>query len=77
MDGGASGIPRIAYSLALERAVKKLKKRDSGTFARVENQIAKIVRAPSLGKPLRHTLKNRRRVHVGSFVSFTNFTAAS
>lgn len=68
MDIDTPGISKILYSLEFQRAVRKLKKRDRNVFARVENQIAKIIRDPSLGKPLRYTLKNRRRIHVGSFV---------
>ena len=66
-------IVRIVYSPEIELALKKFKKKDSVIFDRVENQIIKILREPNVGKPLRYTLKNRRRVHVGSFVLVYEF----
>jgi len=66
-------IVRIVYSCEVESALKKLKKRNKDIFDRIENQIIKILREPNIGKPLRHTLRNRRRVHVGSFVLIYEF----
>ena len=61
-------ILKIVYSSEAEDALRRCKKRDADLFARTEKQILKILREPNFGKPLRYTLKNRRRVHVGSFV---------
>ena len=60
-------ISKIIYSSEFERGIKKYKK-DKRIFEQIENQIAKIMKAPNVGKPLRHSLKNFRRVHIGSFV---------
>lgn len=65
-------IEKIVYSSEFERALRRSKK-DSVFFDRITKQIEKIIRAPHLGKPLRYTLKNRRRVHVGSFVIVYEF----
>ncbi len=66
-------IIRIVYSREFEGVLKKLKKRNKDIFDRIENQIIKILHEPNIGKPLRHTLRNRRRVHVGSFVLIYEF----
>ena len=66
-------IVSIIYSREVEDALKKLKKRNKDIFNRVGNQIIKILREPNIGKPLRYTLRNRRRVHVGSFVLIYEF----
>lgn len=66
-------IIRIIYSREVEDALKKLKKRNKDIFDRIENQIIKILREPNIGKPLRYTLRNRRRMHVGSFVLIYEF----
>lgn len=68
MDDDAFKVSKIIYSSEFERAIRKIRRQDSNTFARLENQINKVVREPNIGKPLRYTLKNRRRLHVGSFV---------
>lgn len=64
---------RVVYSHEAERALRRCRKRDRNLFTQVQNQIFKVMREPTLGKPLRYTLKNRRRVHVGSFVLVYEF----
>lgn len=66
-------IVRIVYSREVENILKKLKKSNKDFFDRAENQIIKILREPNIGKPLRYTLRNRRRTHVGSFVLIYEF----
>ena len=66
-------IERIVYSDRMERVLRRCKSNDRGLFAEVQRQVEKIIRKPQVGKPLRHTLKNRRRVHVGSFVLVCEF----
>lgn len=66
-------IVKIIYSSEVEDALKKLKKRNKDIFDRIENQIIKILREPNIGKPLRYALRNRRRVHIGSFVLIYEF----
>lgn len=68
-------ITKIVYSPEIERALARWKKRDRNLFLQAETQIFKILREPSIGKPLRYALKNRRRVHVGSFVLVYEFHA--
>ena len=66
-------IVKIVYSSEVENALKKLKSRNKDFFDRIGNQIIKILREPNIGKPLRYTLRNRRRVHIGSFVLIYEF----
>ena len=61
-------ILKIVYSSEIERILTRLKKKDGVLFREIENHIAKIIHEPLVGKPLRYAMKNRRRVHVGSFV---------
>jgi len=72
-DDISKEIVRITYSTEFEKALKQLIKQDRKTFEQLENQIEKILREPQIGKPLRYTLKNRRRLHVGSFVLVYEF----
>jgi len=58
----------------MERVLRRCKSEDYGLFAGVQRQIEKIIREPQIGKPLRYALKNRRRVHVGSFVLVYEFS---
>lgn len=74
MDNGASDeVFKVVYSTEFEQALKKLAKKDLQTLERLESQMEKVIREPQLGKPLRYTLKNRRRLHVGSFVLVYEF----
>ena len=41
---------------------------DRHLFEKIQHQIEKILREPTLGKPLRNVLRNRRRVHINPFV---------
>ena len=58
----------FVFDIAFDRAIRLLKKKKPSLFNKVSAQIEKIIRAPTLGKPLRNVLRNYRRVHVGSFV---------
>ncbi|MBI4159733.1 type II toxin-antitoxin system RelE/ParE family toxin [Candidatus Wolfebacteria bacterium] len=64
----AEGELRIVYSREIESILRKLKRNDRFLLGKVESQMIKILHEPNIGKPLRYTLKNRRRVHIGSFV---------
>lgn len=64
---------RIVYAEQFERTLRYWKKKDRSIFQSIASQIDKIAREPEIGKPLRHTLKSRRRVHVGSFVLVYEF----
>lgn len=52
----------------LQRKIKKLENKDSQYYNSVINKIIQIAEAPQLGKPLRGSLKGKRRVHIGPFV---------
>ena len=64
----SSAINKITNSQEFEKVIIKLKKKDDSLFDQLTVQMEKAVRIPNIGKPLRYTLKNRRRLHVGSFV---------
>ena len=64
---------RIVYAEKFEWALYYWKKKDSRMFQNLVSQIDKIIREPEVGKPLRHVLKSRRRVHVDSFVLVYEF----
>lgn len=63
----------VIYAPRFERVVGRLKKRSPDIFNRVFIQVEKVIREPEFGKPLRYSLKNRRRIHVGSFVLVYEF----
>lgn len=65
-------IKKIIYAPGFERALLRYRE-DKNFIRKIESQINKILREPSIGKPLRYTLKNRRRIHVGSFVLVYEF----
>jgi YafQ family addiction module toxin component len=59
----------LVLSATYKRTIKKLKSRNITLLKNLERGITKILREPELGKPLRHTLRNYRRIHIaGSFV---------
>lgn len=66
-------VKKITNSQKFEKVITKLKKKNLTFFNQLVNQMEKAVRIPNIGKPLRYTLKNRRRLHVGSFVLIYEF----
>lgn len=64
---------KIIYSDEFERALRKWKKRDHYLFEQLVNKMERIINDPTVGKPLRYTLKNRRRIHINSFVLVYEF----
>lgn len=69
----SKGIQKIIYAPEFERAFEKTSQKDQEILRKLENQMDKAIRIPEIGKPLRHTLKSRRRLHVGSFVLVYEF----
>lgn len=67
------GILAVSYSDQFNRALTAWKKKDNSFFMRFVEQTEKIIQNPLLGKPLRYSYKNNRRVHVGSFVLVYEF----
>lgn len=63
----------VQYTLELthlyKNSLKKIKRSKPDLLSPLEAGVAKILRSPELGKPLRNVLRNRRQIHVaGSFV---------
>lgn len=61
-------ISRVGYSRDMARVLRTFKRRDRNSFNDLHKLLEKVIREPILGKPLRYSLKNRRRVHLGSYV---------
>lgn len=64
---------KIVYSDEFERALRKWKKKNRYLFEQIVNKMERIIGEPTIGKPLRYTLRNRRRVHIDSFVLVYEF----
>lgn len=60
------------YTLVLapgfQSVLKKLKRQKPELLRELDRVIAKVLKDPSLGKPLRNVLKNCRRFQIGSHV---------
>lgn len=50
------------------KIVKRIKKKNQVIVNSLEKQVIKLRNHADIGKPLRNILKNKRRIHVGSFV---------
>lgn len=59
---------QIIYLPSFRKALERIAKRDAVLHQRIEQQVLKLARWPFFGKPLRYSLKNQRRLHVGSFI---------
>ena len=59
---------RLVVSPRFEGILRQLKRQKPSLLRDLEKQIAKILKEPARGKPLRNVLRNYRRVHVNSFV---------
>ena len=58
----------LAHGPAFGRILKKLN-RDTALRTGLDRGIEKILKNPLLGKPLRHSMRKYRRIHIeGSFV---------
>ena len=69
-DSSSGQLPyEIVPSVTFDRSLKKFQKKDRQLVEELLEQVNKLALAPELGKPLRHRLRNQRRLHVaGSFV---------
>ncbi|OGG53386.1 hypothetical protein A3H16_01515 [Candidatus Kaiserbacteria bacterium RIFCSPLOWO2_12_FULL_53_8] len=66
-----SGTARYSLVVAdqYKRVLKKLCRKNPALVLEIERAVGKILYYPEFGKPLRHSLRNYRRVHIeGSFV---------
>lgn len=52
----------------LTKKLKKIKKKDSLLFLRIQKKIFEIIEHPTHYKPLRYGMKNIRRVHFDPYV---------
>ena len=71
MTSAFSGKPKkneLVISDEFDHILRILKKKKPIMFKRLKKQILKILREPTLGKPLRNVLRNYRRIHIDSFV---------
>lgn len=63
---------KTIYTLVVDPVCKsvfeKVKNRKPSLFKDLQKKILRIVKKPTLGKPLRNVLKNRRRLQIGSFI---------
>ena len=59
---------KLVIPIEFEVILKKLKQKKPDVFKSLGKKIEKVVREPILGKPLRNTLRNYRRVHMDPFV---------
>ena len=59
----------IVFSAYFERILRRLKKKNPEHLRAIVAHFPKLEREPELGKPLRHSLRTFRRIHIeGSFV---------
>ena len=67
MNGGEKYA--LTFSPNFERVTIRLKKKNPSLIQELTSRFPKLARVPELGKPLRHGLRNYRRMHIdGSFV---------
>jgi addiction module RelE/StbE family toxin len=60
---------RLTFSPWFEKLLPSLKRKNPDLVRAFAKHLPKIVANPGLGKPLRHSLQNFRRIHIeGSFV---------
>lgn len=64
---------RVVFNPHFDAILKKLSGENRDLFRKINKQIYKILKESTLGKPLRNVLKNKRRVHIGSFVLVYEF----
>ena len=68
MDEKSRIVFRPAFSDDFRKILEHAKKRDKKLYGLLVAQVTRVVDNPLCGKPLRNVLRNRRRVHIGSFV---------
>ncbi|KKW08745.1 MAG: hypothetical protein UY44_C0007G0007 [Candidatus Kaiserbacteria bacterium GW2011_GWA2_49_19] len=60
---------RLTFSPWFEKILRTLKRKNPNLVRAFAKHLPKVVANPELGKPLRHSLRNYRRIHIeGSFV---------
>jgi addiction module RelE/StbE family toxin len=58
----------IIASPEVQKALKKLWKRDPVRYLELEKKLLFLSDYPEIGKPLKNILKGKRRIHIGSYV---------
>jgi mRNA-degrading endonuclease RelE of RelBE toxin-antitoxin system len=56
----------------LQKKLRKLFRKDKKTYEHLKKKLTYLGINPEVGKPLRNVLKNKRRLHMGSFVLIYN-----
>lgn len=60
---------RLTFSPHFEKVLRSLKRKNPDLVRAFAQRLPRVAGNPELGKPLRHSLQNYRRVHIeGSFV---------
>ena len=60
---------RLTFSPWFQKLLRSLKRKNPDLGGPFRNHLPKIQSHPELGKPMRHSLRNYRRIHIeGSFV---------
>lgn len=52
----------------VQKRIKKIFKKDRNTYENLKKKLVKLGQNPEIGKPLRNVLKNKMRLHIGSYV---------
>ena len=59
----------LVFAPLFQKIIGRLKRKDPDLARAITSHFPKLERDPGLGKPLRHSLRNYRRIHIeGSFV---------
>lgn len=53
---------------ALKKRLRRLFKKDRKAYEFIKKKSRILSTNPDLGKPLRNVMKNKRRIHIGSFI---------
>ena len=64
---------RVVFNPHFNAILCELSRENRDLFRKINKQIDKILKEPTLGKPLRNVLKNKMRVHISSFVLVYEF----
>ena len=60
---------RLVFTPLFTKVVGSLKRKSPDLVRAIKSHLLKLEIYPELGKPMRHTLRNYRRIHIGgSFV---------
>ncbi len=52
----------------VQKRLRKIFKKDKSIYGHLKKKLVKLGQNPEIGKPLKNVLKNKRRLHIGSYV---------